>query len=198
MLLGMDGALFLVAHLNGDLHLGSAPILDVWDLLKSFTAGLLLFRASFRLRSRGLAVFGAAFVVVGLVDSAAIHAPLATAFADVVPFDQLVDGGVPPHIQQGIAELVVLVALGVVVGIALVTSRDTWPGYPRAFKALMGCMLGLLFFAVVVDFIDGLFGRGIWALVEEIGEAAILSVSVAYVAFLKTTGLPFCGRQRGS
>jgi hypothetical protein len=178
-LVGADIVLTLVVLAAGDLHAGRAPLLDQWDLVKSAGIAALLLTASIRIRSAGLSAFGATFLLIGLIDGTAAHAVLARPLARLIPFDEIF--GVHPTSAEGVAELVVLLAIGVVMLTVILIVPDRWSLYPPVRRRLLALLIGLVFFAGFIDLVDDLTGiQGVWSLVEETGERLMFSLTLAY------------------
>ena len=174
-------ALTIIASLTGQLNSGRAPFLDIWDLTKAVAVGVLLTASAWRVRSVGLASFGIAFVLIGIADETNVHSTIAQGLIGLSPFEGLFD--LHPTATQGIWELVILLSISVagLILLLLLPGGGTW--YPPVKRRLIALIVGLLFFAGVVDAIDHLTGiQGVWSLVEESGERLVLSLALAFVA----------------
>ncbi len=179
-LVAIDLALTVIAYLAGELNSGRAPFLDVWDLAKALTIGVVLMGSAWRVRSVGLASFGIVFLFIGLADETNLHSTIAHSTIRLSPFEGLLE--LHPTITQGIWELLILLSIGTagMVLLVLVPGGGSW--YPEVKRRLITLLVGLLFFAGVVDAIDHVTGiQGVWSLVEESGERLVLSLALAYV-----------------
>jgi len=176
-LIAFDVALTVAAVSNGQLAHGSSPTLVAWDLAKGIAIVLLLISGSTRHRSPGLAGFGCLFLLIALVDGLAIHSPIAHWISDLVPWAVL---DIRPADGQGIAELAVLLVLGL--SAAIVVARlGGWQGLSATRQALWVLVIGLGFFAIAIDLVDHLTDlQGRWSMLEEGGEGVLLSLALAY------------------
>jgi hypothetical protein len=179
-LVAIDLTLTTIAYLAGELESGRAPSLDIWDLTKAVAIGIVLMVSAWRLRSVGLASFAIVFGLVGIADETNLHVTIAQGLNDLSPFEGLFD--LHPTVTQGIWELVILLSISAagLVLLLLLPGGGSW--YPEVKRRLIALLVGLLFFAGVVDTIDHVTGiRGVWSLGEESGERLVLSLTLAYV-----------------
>jgi hypothetical protein len=180
VLVAIDLALTTIVYLAGRLESGRAPILDLWDLAKAVAIGALLVASARRARCGGLALFGIAFLFVGIADATNLHLTMAQSLIGLNPFQGLFN--LHPTATEGLWELAVLSLISTAGLLLLMRFPGSWDRYPTVRRRLFALLVGLLFFAGVVDAIDHLTGiQGVWSLVEETGERLALSLALAYV-----------------
>lgn len=184
LLIAADVVLFFVALRATGLQSGTAPLLDLWDLVKAAAIAVLLLMASRRVGSTGLAVFGVAFLAIGVLDATRAHALIARRLFDLIPLEAYL--GIGPATARGVSELLVMLAFGVGMLAIAFAIPGGWEPFPQVRLRLIVFLSGLLFFAGFVDLVGNLSGDGRWAIVEEAGERLMFSIALAYSALVFT------------
>jgi hypothetical protein len=179
---------FFSALDGGRVALGdSRSLLGMWDLAKAISIGTALIYLAGRTRWRPMATLGVLFLVVGIEDQIAIHGELGKAIAGLVRFE----AWIPGIGRYGAINLGEFFAMGL---FAVAAFFLIWTG-PRAPDRVLNrartiftlLLVGMFFFAGVIDLMTAA-GRNLTTmLIEELGERGVLSLSTVYALSLFQT-----------
>jgi hypothetical protein len=166
---------------SGSIRSQFVQLLPPWDLVKGVAIVALLVTAALRARSWLLGAFALVFaLIVGLEEATGYGlATWALAQLGMDPDTQL--GGSPAFVY---AELVVLIPLALVALLIVWIFRPKRP-LLRTARFHLTILLAILFqFSVVVGFLAEYWNSDVWALVEELGEMASMSLVLGYAVGL--------------
>lgn len=166
---------------------GSRSLLGMWDLAKAIAVGTALIHTSGRTLWRPIGTLGVLFLVVGIEDQIAVHAQLGGMIADLFRFEDWI----PDIGSYGATNLGEFLAMAMFAFLAFLL---IWAGQKspsqilrRARVILTLLLVAMFFFAGVVDLITAANRGSIAVLIEELGERAVLSLSVVYAVSLAWT-----------
>jgi hypothetical protein len=173
---------------TGNLVEGRSALLDIWDTAKVFAIAAVSIWTAGRLRSRGLAIFAAVFVLIGVEDLSFWHGRFGRILSAYFDF-----GFLPAADSSAWGEFLALTAVAALGGILAWTVSDRWPGYRTVRRHLTLMLVVLFFFATVADLIADASGQNpLLTLIEETGERFTLSMIGGYMA-----GLGYTTMKRG-
>jgi len=181
-----DGVLEAAAMARGGVMslTGHWDLLGAWDILKTLLIAAALLVTARRSRSQVFTALGLLFLIIGIEDQVALHAPLGHFLASALRIDTWSNlWGVQG--SHKIGEFLVLGLFGTL-AFLLTWARKRPPlrTLRRARGVLTMLLVLLFFFAGVVDFINSIYGGPVWEFIEETGERISLSLSVAYAVGL--------------
>jgi len=182
----IDGALEATAMARGGVMslTGRRDLLGTWDIIKTLLMMVALLVTAGRSRSRVFTALGLLFLVIGIEDQVALHAPLGHYLAGALRIETWSTLWDVPGSHK-IGEFLVLGLFGVLAFVLTWTRRrPPLRTLRRARTVLTLLLVVLFFFAGVVDFINSIYGGPVLEFIEETGERISLSVSLAYAVGL--------------
>lgn len=182
----IDGVLEAAAMARGGVMslTGRWDLLGAWDVVKTLLITAALLVTAKRCRSRVFTVLALLFLIIGIEDQVALHAPLGHFLARVLRIDAWsnlwdVSG------SHKIGEFLVLGLFGTLAFLLTWTRKRPPLQTLRRARGVLTILLVVLFiFAGVVDLINSIYGGPVWEFIEETGERISLSLSLAYAVGL--------------
>ena len=162
---------------SGSIQSQFVRLLPPWDLVKGVAIVALLVTAAFRARSWLLGAFALVFALIVGLEKATAHGLTKWALAQL---------GIDPNTPVGDSPVFIYAEPVVLIPLALVALVIIWifrPGTPllRTARFHLTVLLAILFqFSVVVGFLAEYWNSDVWALVEEFGEMAAMSLVLGY------------------
>jgi len=165
---------------------GTDNLVALWDLALAVTVGTSLIFIAGRSESRAFGTIGVLYIIIGIEDQIALHGKLGAAIADLLRFDQWIPG-IGEYGAVNIGEFVAMGTFGVVAFLLIWHGQRPADATLRKARMVFTILLvGLFFFAVVIDLVTAAEQNLTILLIEELGERSVLSLSAIYALSLMT------------